>query len=81
MIAILGGHVIDQPVRELTDTDAHLVTATLAAAGIRVEPVLCDQVVHLWAKRPTTTEQEVRALAAFREVTDCRLAWHGAGPS
>ncbi len=81
MIAIVDGHVVERPARELSDRDAHMVTAALAAAGIRVEPVLCDHVVHLWAKRPCSVEQEVRALAMFFAVTDCRLAWHGAGAS
>jgi hypothetical protein len=81
-LAILNGHVVERPVRELTDTDAHLVTATLAAQGIHIEPVVdVWHVVHLWATRPVTTEQEVRAIRAFRDVTDCRLAWHGAVPS
>lgn len=78
-LAILNGHVVDRPVRELTDRDAHLVTATLAAQGIHVEPVVdVWHVVHLWAAAPVTTEQEVRALYAFHEVTDCRLAFHQA---
>lgn len=78
-LAILNGHVVETHVRELTDHDAHLVTATLAAQGIHVEPVVdVFHVVHLWAKSPTTTAQKVCAIAAFRDVTDCRLACHWA---
>jgi hypothetical protein len=77
--AIVDGHVVETPARELTDDDAHRVTRALARQGIRVEPVVSVWgVLHLWALQPCTVEQEVRALYAFREVTDCRLAWHEA---
>jgi len=78
-LAILHGHVVDRPVRELTDADAHRVTVALAAVGIHVAPVVdVYRIVHLWAQQPTCTADEVRALVAFSDVTDCRLAWHGA---
>lgn len=78
-IAIRDGHVVDTPARELTDVDAYQVRGQLAAQGIRV--VLgtdIDHVVHIYALDPTSTAQEVRAIAAFRERTDCRLAFHEA---
>lgn len=71
------GRAVDHVTRELTDTELHQVTATLATHGLRVEPVLdVLGVVHLWAQHPTTTLQEVRVLAAFTAVTDARIAWH-----
>lgn len=78
MITVIrDGHAVDIPARELTDADAHAVTVALAAEGIRVEPVVDPaHVVHLWAKTPVTTSQEVHVLAAFKAVTDCRLAFH-----
>jgi hypothetical protein len=78
-LAILNGHVVERPVRELSDTDAHHVRAQLAATGVQVVVGMdLDHVVHIFAIEPVSTEQEVRALAAFMRRTDCRLAWHGA---
>jgi hypothetical protein len=80
--AIVDGRVVEHPTRELTDRAARRVTKALRRQGIRVEPVTdIFGVVHLWATVPTTTRQEVKALYAFREVTDCRLAWHEAEAS
>lgn len=79
MIQIRDGHVIERAAHELTDVEAYTVRGQLAAAGIRV--VLgqdIDRVVHIYALAPTSTRQEVRALAAFQAVTDSRLAWHEA---
>lgn len=76
---IRDGRPVDRIGHELTDVEAYQVRGRLAAEGIRV--VLgkdVDRVVHIYALEPTTTAQEVRAIGAFREITDCRLAWHGA---
>jgi hypothetical protein len=80
--AIIAGRAHDVIVHEITDTEAATVTAGLAEHGIRIEPVVdVFHVLHLWALAPTTTRQEVQAIAAFRTVTDCRLAWHEAEAS
>lgn len=76
---IRDGRAVDVVRHELTDVEAYRVRGQLAAAGIRV--VLgkdVDRVLHIYALTELTTEQEVRALAAFRALTDCRMAWHGA---
>lgn len=77
---IIGGHVVDRIAHQLTDTEATVITKVLAAEGIRVEPTEPDLygVVHLWALQPVDTPGEVRALRAFRAVTDAPLHWHGA---
>lgn len=76
---IIRGHVVDIIRRELDDNEQHQLAADLAAQGIRVAPVVdIFHTLHLWAMTPCTTRQEVRALAAFRARTDCRLAWHEA---
>lgn len=76
-LTVIDERVIEMPVRELADRDANRVTRQLRKQGIHVETsVSIFGVVHLWAHTPTTTRQEVTALYAFREVTDCRLAWH-----
>jgi hypothetical protein len=73
-----SGHVVDVAAHELTDTEAARIAAALADQGIHVAPAVdVFHVVHLWAQQPTSTAQEVAALAAFARVTDCRLAWHG----
>lgn len=65
--------------RELTRRDQRRVTSALAKQGIQVEPAIdIFHVLHLWAKRPCTTAEEVAALAAYAEVTDARMAWHPA---
>jgi hypothetical protein len=69
----------ETPGRELTDEVANRVTAALAKQGIVVRPVVdIFHTVHLWAAEPLPTRQEVRAVAAFHRVTDCRLAFHQA---
>jgi hypothetical protein len=74
-----NGRVIGVIVRELDDDQAHRITAALGEQGIRVEPIVdVYHVLHLWALAPTSTAQEVTALAAFSAETDCRLAWHEA---
>jgi hypothetical protein len=73
------GHVVERVAHQITDTELHRITVGLAERGIRIAPsVDVYRVVHLWAQQPTTTVQEVRAIAAFRTVTDARLAWHPA---
>jgi hypothetical protein len=73
------GRVIERPAKELTDEAANRVTAALAMQGILVRPVVdVFHTVHLWAAEPFSTAQEVAALAAFLDVTDCRLAFHQA---
>ncbi|MEU7904151.1 hypothetical protein [Actinoplanes sp. NPDC049118] len=77
---IIDGHVVDVIHRELSDFEQIDIAATLLEQGVHVVPVLdVYRVLHLWAQTPVTTEQEVRALAAFAERTDCRIAWHEAG--
>lgn len=76
---ISNGHAVDRIAHEITDAEAHRVTLALAAQGIRVRPATdVDRVLHLWALAPVSTKQEVKAIAAFRLVTDSRLAWHEA---
>jgi hypothetical protein len=78
---IVHGRAVEQVAHELTQVEAATVVKVLAAEGIAVEPTEPDffGVIHLWAKRPTDTAGEVRALRAFRAVTDQTLHWHGAG--
>lgn len=65
--------------RELTHREQHRITTTLAKQGIQIEPAIdIFHVLHLWAKAPCTTAEEVAALAAYAEVTDARIAWHPA---
>lgn len=76
---IRDGHCVDVIRRELGDTEQHRIAADLAVQGIRVEPVVdVYHVLHLWALEPVTTADEVRALRAFKDRTDCRVDWHGA---
>lgn len=76
---ILHGRAVDVIRCELDDQEQHRITAALAEQGIRVAPCIdVFHVLHLWALCPLTTEQEVRALAAFHAATDCRLAFHQA---
>lgn len=78
-LAIIAGHVVERPNRELTDADAHRITVALAAQGIHIAPVVdVYRTVHLWAQQPVSTTDEVRALKAYADVTDSRLAWHEA---
>lgn len=76
-LEIRDGHVVERVTHELTDIEAYDVRKHLAADGI---PVVLgkdvDQVLHIWALAPMPTRDEVRALAAFRAVTDARLAFH-----
>jgi hypothetical protein len=64
--------------RPIDGIQVFLLTMALADEGIRVRVHADHRVVHLHAIAPTTTEQEVRALRAFSEITDQRIAWHGA---
>jgi hypothetical protein len=78
-LAIIAGHVVERPSRELTDADAHRITTALAAQGIHIAPVVdVYRTVHLWAQQPVSTTDEVRALRAYSDVTDSRLALHEA---
>lgn len=65
--------------RELTHREQSRITRQLAGQGIQVEPAIdVFHVLHLWAKTPMGTRQEVRAICAFREATDARIAFHEA---
>jgi hypothetical protein len=76
---IRHGHVVDIIRRELDDHELADIAAVLAQQGIRVAPVVdVYHTLHLWALAPMTTRQEVRAVAAYRNETDCRIDWHGA---
>jgi hypothetical protein len=78
-VEIRNDHVVDVIRCELDDDEQHRIAAALAEQGIRVEPVIdIYHVLHLWALAPCSTAQEVRALTAFHDATDCRLAWHEA---
>jgi hypothetical protein len=79
LVATPTGRVIERVTSELSPAKQIVVTAALAEHGIYVEPVInVFHVLHLWALHPTTTRQEVEAIAAFHAVTDARLAWHPA---
>lgn len=65
---------------ELTRRQQHRITKQLARQGIQVEPAIdVFHVLHLWAKTPLSSAQEMTALRAFTAVTDARIAWHAAG--
>lgn len=71
------GRVVERVTRELSDADQARITQALAEHGIRVEPVIdVLHVLHLWALQPTTTRQEVEAIAAYSAATDARLFFH-----
>lgn len=73
------GRTQDIVQHELTHREQHRITKALAAQGIQIEPAIdIFHVLHLWAKTPCTTAEEVTALAAYAEVTDARIAWHPA---
>lgn len=64
--------------RELTDHELIGIAMGLAAQDIWVSPTVdVFHTLHLWALEPYSTEQEVKALRAFAEHTDCRIDWHG----
>jgi len=64
---------------ELTHREQHHITKTLRKQGIRVEPAIdAFHVLHLWAREPMSTTQEVYAIAAFKAVTDARVDFHPA---
>jgi hypothetical protein len=77
-IAIIDGHVVDQPIHVLTETEADVVTKVLRSQGLRVEATEPDffGVVHIWAKHATDTRGEVRTLRAFEAVTDSPIEYH-----
>lgn len=76
---IRNGHCVDVIRCELDDGEQHRIAAALAEQGIRVEPVVdVFHTLHLWALQPVTTRQEVRAVAAYRNATDCRIDFHQA---
>lgn len=80
LTTIIGGHVVERPAHELTDAEQVRIVLSLAEQGIHVVTALdLDDVLHLWATEPTSTVQEVRAIAAFAGVTDARLAFHRHG--
>ena len=63
--------------RELTHREQHSITRDLRKRGIRVEPAIdAFHVLHLWAIEPLSTEQEVWAIGAFKQVTDARIDFH-----
>lgn len=73
------GRIQEIVAHELTHREQHRITRTLAAQGIEVEPAIdVFHVLHLWAKTPLSTAEEVAALAAYAEVTDARMVWHPA---
>lgn len=80
IIAIRDGHVVERPARPLGPRTASVVAERLAADGIDLL-VETGPIVHVTALTPVTTEQEVAALAAFLDVTDSRVAFHGAEAS
>lgn len=62
---------------ELTHREQHRITKQLAKQGIPIEPVIdVFHVLHLHAKTPLETRQEVQAVAAYRKVTDARIDFH-----
>lgn len=73
------GRPVDVVAHELTTSEAATITAALAEHGIRVEPVIdIYHVLHLWARQPVTTAEEVHLLRAFAARTDARLVFHPA---
>lgn len=78
-VEILDGHVVDVACRELDDTEQAEIAAALTWLGIEVAPVVdVFHTLHLWALAPTTTAQEVLAVASYRRCTDCRIDFHAA---
>lgn len=78
-VILADGRAVDRVQHELTDADTIAISGELRPLGIDVEPAAdIHGVVHLWALVELTTEQEVRALAAFTARTDARLCWHPA---
>lgn len=77
---LADGRAVDRIAHHLTGTEASVVSRVLATRGIHVEPTDpdIDGVVHLWATRPVTTAQEVRALAAFKAISDGPFHFHEA---
>lgn len=62
--------------RPLTPAAAMDIVDRLDSEGIYVAArIRRGATVEVTPIRPCTTTQEVRALAAFRAVTDARLAW------
>lgn len=81
MITVISdGRAVNRIAHEITDREAHIVSRVLATQGIHVEPTEPDVygVVHLWAMRPVTTAQEVRAIAAFKAISDGLFHFHEA---
>lgn len=76
-LEIRDGHVVSRVTRPLRWPEAGDLSAKLGREGILVL-IEAGPVVHLTALAPTTTWQEVRALALVAERTDARLAWHEA---
>ena len=74
------GRPVDLIAHRITPAEAATVAKVLAAEGLRVEPTEPDAfgVVHLWAKQPCSTRQEVRIVRAFRAIDDGPLAFHQA---
>jgi len=80
-VEILEGRRVDIVKHELDDDELHKLTVALAEQGIHVEPVVdALHTLHLNPKAPMTTEQEVAALRAFAECTDCRIDYHDPRP-
>lgn len=77
LTATATGRLVERVAHQITDAEQAAVTKALAAQDIHIALVVdVYQAVHLWAQQPTTTIQEVRALAAAAAVTDARLIWH-----
>lgn len=78
-LTIVAGHVVEQPQRELSDADLCRITAALSGQSIHVAPsVDVFRTVHVRAHHWLDTRREVRAIAAFRRETDCRVDFHNA---
>lgn len=78
--AIVDGRAVPRYAHHITDLEAHIVARVLATQGIHVEPTEPDGlgVVHLWARGPVATRDEVTVLRAFAAISDGPFAFHEA---
>jgi hypothetical protein len=73
------GRTFEVVQHEMTPREQRRTLRALARQGIQVEPAIdAFHVLHLWAKAPLSTIEEVWAIAAFAAVTDARIAFHPA---
>lgn len=61
-----------------TDAELAAIVAQLAAEGIPVGVRRSGSTLDLRPAGPVTTRQEVRAIAAAKARTNCRITWHAA---